>query len=63
MEVNNMAVLIPNIELPQTCFECPLCDYLEDYDTYYCFFHDDPLPDTIDGSFKLDDCPLIEVDD
>lgn len=46
-----MSVLIPNIKIPDHCWECPLMSHL------LCGYSKEIIP----GTKKRDDCPLVEL--
>ena len=57
-----MAILIPNIDMPKSCSDCPL-----EYDCFVCRLTD---TDFCDNEYEEDwcetrmpDCPLIEIPD
>ena len=53
-----MAILIPNVEFPKACIDCPL-----NYDMYYCTVREKVHDWNKFTDERHPECPLIEVAD
>lgn len=54
-----MSVLIKGINLPTCCYYCPINDYSEDYDEWYCSLVNGNVTE-FDTS-RHPNCPLVDV--
>ncbi len=57
-----MGVYIPNVEMPQSCFQCPLRLKINPEELWCCALQtvfEETFSGTIDGRYSK--CPLVEV--
>ena len=59
---DELSILIKDMKMPECCFRCPCCSYVNNRDCYVCDFTENiGYPEIVDVHEIEDWCPLVEI--